>query len=120
MPRSLLNQGPDRNSGGIDGSISIESGTANWNSRTSSGVAVGQNVFGSSNSTLLQLNKSVLVGSKIFPAATVSGGSETSIVIGAEIGDPTAACNDNLRNVLIGYASCPKMTNLQKDNVIIG
>ena len=69
MPRSILNQDTVSNSNrsDIDASLSIGIGTQGIHALTSSGVAIGLNVYGSdSPTTLLNLNKSILIGSEIY------------------------------------------------------
>ena len=123
MPRSILNQDAVSNSNrsDIDTSLSIGLGTKGIHALTSSGVAIGQNVYGSdSPTTLLNLDKSVLIGSEIFPAATTTGGLGESVVIGSDIGDQTASCSGNLRNIIIGSQSSTIMASNHTDNIIIG
>ena len=124
MPRSVLNHGVkpvNENTHDIDGSISIGLGTTGIHALSSSGVAIGQNVYGSdAPSSLLNLDKSVLIGSEIFPGASTSGGLGSSIIIGADIGSPGSACSGNLRNTIIGHASATLMANGSADNVIVG
>ncbi len=121
MPRSILNQDAVSNSSDIDASVSIGLGTKGIHALTSSGVAIGQNVYGSNSpTTLLNLDKSVLIGSEIFPAATTTGGLGESVVIGSDIGDQTASCSGNLRNIIIGSQSSTTMASNHTDNIIIG
>lgn len=106
------------NSHDIDGAISIGLNTAGSHTTADPGVAIGQRVLGSDNTTLLSLEKSVLIGSDIFPAATTSHSIEDSVVIGNNIGTATGAAPGQ-RNVLIG-SSCATNLNQNSECVILG
>lgn len=100
----------------VDASISIGLGTAGAHTTATSGVAIGQNVYGGDTATQLPLESSVLIGTDIFPGATSSHSIENSIVIGSGVGSSGVP---GQRNVIVGSDAATDFS-LSTDTVILG
>lgn len=107
---SILNT----NTSDTDTCVSIGQGTAGRHLKTSSGVAIGQTIYGASHTSDLDLDNGVLIGKNVFPIAGVNGLSSDTVAIGRNI--CTSTYNQTVDDsVIIGAESC---TNLEEGKTV--
>ena len=68
-----------------DACVSIGLGTAGRHLSRSNGVAIGQSIYGVSNTSDLNLGSGVLIGTDIFPIVAVDGLATDTVAIGRSI-----------------------------------
>ena len=117
MPSGFTPVATNTNTSDVDSCVSIGKDTAGRHLKTSGGVAIGQAVYGTSHTSDLDLDASVLIGKNVFPIAAVDGLAEDTIAIGKDICTTTynQTVNDS---VLIGSECCTTLT--EGKNTVIG
>ena len=94
--------------------MSIGLGTAGRHLSTSSGVAIGQTIYGASHTSDLDLDNGILIGKNVFQIAGVNGLSSDTVAIGRNI--CTSTYNQTVDNsVILGAESC---TNLEEGKTV--